>query len=69
MIVMRGRQKGDTERLLATAHQTEAMARQKILKPLSHYLKEPKKQSPDEGAKKVLAMMKRIKTRQDNDAR
>jgi hypothetical protein len=62
---MRAKSKGDTERLIALAHQTEAMARQKILRPLAKYLEEPKKQTPDQGARKVLAMMKRLKEKQD----
>ena len=59
--------KGDRERLIALAHQTEVMARQKTLRNLAHYLKEPKKQTPEQGARKVLAMMKRIKAKQDKD--
>ena len=35
---MRGRAKGLTERIVLTAHQTEAMARQKVLRPPDHYL-------------------------------
>lgn len=62
---MRGRAKGERDRLVALAHQIEAMARQKVLKPLSKYLEEPKKQAPDDGARKVLAMMKRLKAKQD----
>jgi hypothetical protein len=55
--------KGERERIIVLAHQTEAMARQKVLKPLPHYLKPPKpKQS---GNSAVIAMMRRIKARQD----
>lgn len=62
---MRGRAKGDRDRLIALAHQIEAMARQKILKALPKYLEVPKKLTPDQGAKKVLEMMKRLKEKQE----
>jgi hypothetical protein len=62
---MRGKLKGERDRLIALAHQVEAMARQKILRPLAKYLEEPKKQTPDQGARKVLAMMKRLKEKQN----
>jgi hypothetical protein len=35
---MRGRAKGLTERIVLVAHQTEAMARQKVLHSPDHYL-------------------------------
>jgi hypothetical protein len=56
---MQGRIKGDQDRILILAHQTEMMARQKTLKALSHYLKTEKK-SADDGAAKVLALFNRL---------
>jgi len=35
---LRGRGKGEKERIILLAHQTEVMARQKRLKPPEHYL-------------------------------
>jgi hypothetical protein len=66
---MRGRAKGNVERIIAQAHQTEAMARQKTLKSLAHYLKPVKKKTPDQSAKQVLAMMKSIKKKQEHGTR
>lgn len=61
---MRARLKGEGERLVALAHQTEVFARQKVLKPLAKYLEPP--DTPDAAGRKVLAMMKRIKARQES---
>jgi hypothetical protein len=56
---MSGRIKGDQDRILILAHQTEIMARQKKIKALSHYLK-TEKQNANDGAAKVLALFKRL---------
>ena len=58
---------GDRHRIIALAHQTEVMARQKYLRPLDHYLKPKKPNTPEEGARGVLAMMKRFKAKQDRE--
>lgn len=59
---MRGRTKGDRDRIVTLAHQTEVMARQKTLKPLAKYLEPPKTKAKPESA--VLAMMRRLKAKQ-----
>ncbi|QUT07912.1 hypothetical protein KFK14_11285 [Sphingobium phenoxybenzoativorans] len=47
---------------MALAHQTEMMARQKLLHHLSHYLKTPTAPAAnDAGAADVLAMLERTK--------
>jgi len=56
---MRGRIKGDQERILTLAHQIEMFARQKTIKALSHYL-ETEKENADSGASKVLALFRRL---------
>lgn len=38
---MRGRSKGNQERIIILAHQTEMMAREKNLKPVKSYLRRP----------------------------
>jgi len=63
-IVMRGRAKGRHEQTVILAHQIEAMARQKMLRGVSHYLPKDKK-SASTGASEVLAMFSRAKERQD----
>lgn len=57
---MRGRSRGNQERILALAHQTEVFARQAKLKPLKDYMK-PGKVSADAGAAAVIAMLGRLK--------
>jgi hypothetical protein len=59
---MRGRAKGEQERMIILAHQIEAMAREKRLKPIAQYLKGDKKK-PRSDAKDMIAMMKRIKAK------
>jgi hypothetical protein len=56
---MRGRIKGDQERILTLAHQVEMFARQKSLRALSHYL-ETEQQKADNGAAKVLSLFRRL---------
>lgn len=56
---MRGRIKGDQERILTLAHQIEMFARQKTIKALSHYL-ETEKENANAGASKVLALFRRL---------
>jgi hypothetical protein len=53
---MRGRARGNQERILALAHQTEIMAREKRLKPLSTYLRRMNKPAPQN--EDVIAMLK-----------
>jgi hypothetical protein len=56
---MRGRAKGNQQRIIIQAHQSEMMAREKRLKPLKSYLK----QSPAKPAARddeVLAMLRSI---------
>jgi len=53
---LRGRAKGDAERLIILAHQTEAMARQKRLQPLAFYLKPMRRRA---GPAQLVAQMKR----------
>jgi len=55
---MHGRSRGHQERILVLAHQTELMARQKMLKPLRHYLQ---KEKPAAGAMAVLERLERAK--------
>lgn len=64
---MRGRSRGNFERIITLAHQTEAMARQKTFKPLEKYLTKPKA-APKAGASEVLAMLQRMKAKQDKKA-
>jgi len=53
---MRGRTKGMTERIVLAAHQTEAMARQKVLKSPDHYL-DAKRQRRRPGVRSFVAAM------------
>ena len=63
---MRGRSRGNQERIIALSHQIEMMARKKTLRALKHYL--PKPDAPKQaGAMDVLAMMKRMQERQGSD--
>lgn len=59
---MRGRLKGEQERVLTLAHQIEMFARQKTIKALSHYLAS-EKENVDAGASKVLSLFKRLAER------
>lgn len=61
---MRGRARGNRERIIILAHQVEAMARQKRLKPLEKYLEPPKPKSKG-GASELLAKLRRFKAKQD----
>jgi len=54
---MRGRVKGLTERIVLVAHQTEAMARQKVLKSPDHYLNGKHQHQRRPGARAVAAAM------------
>lgn len=63
---MRGRTKGDQDRILTLAHQIEMFARQKTIRALSHYLS-TEKQNADAGASKVLAMFERLAERAKRD--
>jgi len=54
-----GRSRGHQERILVLAHQTELMARQKMLKPLGHYLR--RNETPAAGAMQVLERLGRAK--------
>jgi hypothetical protein len=47
------------------AHQIEAMARRKVLRDVSYYLKPPATKSPESGAAAVLALFRRFKAKQD----
>lgn len=64
---MRGRARGEQERVIALAWQTEVFARTKALKPLDKYLN-PAKRAPKGGASEVLAMLRRAKAKQDAKA-
>lgn len=59
---MRGRIKGEQERILTLAHQIEMFARQKTIRALSHYLA-TEKENAEQGAAKVLALFKRLAER------
>lgn len=61
---MRGRSRGNQERILILAHQSAMMARQERLRPLSAYL-DPPKAARKTGASAVLAMLRRMKAKQD----
>lgn len=63
---MRGRIKGEQERILTLAHQIEMFARQKTIRALSHYLTSEKDKA-QEGASKVLALFKRLAERKNQD--
>ncbi len=63
---MRGRIKGDQERILTLAHQIEMFARQKTIRALSHYLS-TEKENAEAGAAKVLALFKRLAERNNQD--
>lgn len=65
---MRGRAKAEHERTIVLAHQIEAMARRKILRDVSFYLKPREKKSAQNGAASVLALFKRFKEKQDAKA-
>lgn len=56
---MRGRIKGEQERILTLAHQIEMFARQKTIRALSHYLS-TEKENAEAGASKVLALFRRL---------
>lgn len=58
-----GRTRGDLYRSIVLAYNTEVMARQKRLKSIDRYLPR-KKSDPEEGARKVLAMFKRLAAKQ-----
>lgn len=63
---MRGRARGHQERIITLAHQVEAMARQKVLKPVAHYL--PKAKPPTRGGaeRSILTMLKAKLAQQQN---
>lgn len=61
MNVMRGSARGERERIIALAHLTEVMARQKVLEPLGKYLAPPPKRQTNGAA--VVAMMRRFQKR------
>lgn len=64
---MCGRSRGTQERIIVLAHQVEAMARQKKLKPLAKYLKPgkgKKKGANDNGA--VIAMFEELAAKGGN---
>jgi hypothetical protein len=63
---MRGRLKGEQERILTLAHQIEMFARQKTINALSYYLS-TEKENADANAAKVLAMFKRLAERNKQD--
>lgn len=65
MNVLRGALKGERERILTLAHQGEAMARTKTLKPLEHYLKVSKPKTARESGREVAAMLKGMAGRRD----
>ena len=65
---MRGRAKGNQERMIILAHQVEIMARQKVLKDVRHYLPKANAAKERDGASKVLAMLRAMKARQDGAA-
>jgi hypothetical protein len=56
---MGGRSRGNQERILVLAHQTEMFARQKTLKPLREYLRHSMPAKAD--AADVLALLTRTK--------
>lgn len=60
---MRGCARRERERVIVLAHQIEAMARQRTLRSIDHYLK-PAKQRQRSGARDMIAMFKRMKARQ-----
>lgn len=61
---MRGRARGQQERIIILAHQTESMARQKTLKAVKHYLPKAEKTPKPTGTRGLVEMFKRIKARQ-----
>lgn len=61
---MRGRARGNQERIVLLSHQIEVMARQKVLKRADAYLPKPNVPKPS-GAMAVLEMLRRMKVRQD----
>jgi hypothetical protein len=61
---MRGRARGNQERIVLLAHQVEVMARQKVLKRADAYLPKANVPKPS-GAMAVLEMLRRMKARQD----
>lgn len=61
---MRGRSKGERDRIITLAWQTEIFARTKNLKPLGKYL-DPAKPARRGGASDVLAMLRRAKAKQE----
>lgn len=65
---MRGRAEAERVRTIVLAHQIETMARRKVLRDVSHYLKPRAATPPKTGAAAVLAMFKRFKARQDAQA-
>lgn len=69
-VILEARQRGETERLVALAHQVEAMARQKKLKPLDDYLKPIRRRSPRRRPNNnalVIAHLERIAERKKSD--
>jgi len=61
---MRGRSNGEREKTIILAHQIEAMAREKRLRPIDHYLGPQKSNSLTSG-KTMLDMIKRFKAAQE----
>jgi hypothetical protein len=55
---MRGRSKGQGERIILLAHTSEGFARKKILKPAEHYLKPRREAKPPPSA--VATMLSRM---------
>lgn len=63
---MAGKSKGRREEIVTLAHQTELMARQKVLRRVDHYLGRPLADKKSEGVSSVLALFRRIKAHQDS---
>lgn len=61
---MRGRDKADRERTITLAHQIEAMAREKRLKPLKSYLTKNQGKKSDNNA--VIAMFEELAAKGGN---
>lgn len=55
---MRGRAKGNQERIIVLAHQTELFAREKRLKPISSYLRRLAPSVPQNA--EVISMFERM---------
>jgi hypothetical protein len=63
---MRGRARGERERTIILAHQIEAMAREKRLKPLAKYLDQAKPKQAGSDNFAVIAMFEELAAKGGN---